>query len=461
MNSCKDNPVNPWRTIKERSMRRGVLYLLMLILITSGCKSDADVLVTYDGGEINRGEFYQWLAKRNLSIRNFLKKKDLQVRELKRMAADRIAIIEAKKENFDSSERFQFLLEDIKSRYLGTLLLEQIIRQTGYREKAVKVRHIVFKTNTASEKKVLELARSVIQRLEKEPFESLAREFSEDATRGKGGEFGYIIEGIFPREYTEAAFSLAKGEYSKVPLHLKKRKRVFIIKCEEIAELTPENIESVLANPKIIASYKKIIFRKLRTAFIEKLKNSPDTAYHGERLFLNDNSATVFTIGNTHYSVAQIKKRIETINAFSPVPSKSTPRKIQMRIAERFYISELLKREALKRGIDTIPEFKQRIQFAHDIYLAGDYMEYLIRSKITATPSEIRDEYNRNKERLYYTYRMRGTKRVKVPKPFMEIKDDIERKILNLKGVRVKSMWTNKMLDLYNVTINESELETE
>ncbi len=442
-------------------MRRGVLYLLTFILLTAGCTGDSDVLVTYDGGEITRGEFYQWLARRNLSIKNFLKKKDLQVRELKRMAADRIAIIEARKESFDSSERFQFLLEDIKSRYLGTLLLEQIISQSGYREKAVKVRHIVFKTNRASEKKVLELARNAIKRLEKEPFESLARELSEDATREKGGRFGYIVEGIFPREYTEAAFSLKKGEHSTAPLHLKERKRVFIIKCEDIAELTPENIESVLANPKITASYKKIIFRKLRTAFIEKLKNSPDTSYHGERLFGNDGTATVFTIGTTNYSVARIKKRIEMINTFTPVPSKSTPRKIQMRIAERFYISELLKREALKRKIDTMPEFKEKMQFAHDIYLAGDYMEYLSRSKISATPSEIRDEYNRNKERLYFTYRMHGKKRVRVPKPFMEIKDDIEQKILNLKGVRVKSMWANKMLDLYNVTINESELETE
>jgi len=85
--------------------------------------------------------------------------------------------------------------------------------------KKVKARHILFKVKDKAteeeEKDVRDKAKSVLE-LAKEgkDFSELAREYSEDITKAKGGDLGYFTEGTMTKPFEEAAFALEAGKVS-------------------------------------------------------------------------------------------------------------------------------------------------------------------------------------------------------------------------------------------------------
>jgi peptidyl-prolyl cis-trans isomerase D len=113
------------------------------------------------------------------------------------------------------------------------------LNQEDYREpKKVNARHILFRIPQQEKmteiqpvlekgKKVLELAR------QGDDFTSLAREYSEDSTASNGGDLGYFSRTDMVEPFADAAFSMKKGEISdlvRTPFGL------HIIKVEDIKE---------------------------------------------------------------------------------------------------------------------------------------------------------------------------------------------------------------------------------
>ena len=81
------------------------------------------------------------------------------------------------------------------------------------------VQHILFKTIGKTDAEVAEIrakAQDVLNKAKKGAnFEDLAKKFSEDdATKPKGGDLGWIVEGQTVPEFQQAAFSLPKGSLS-------------------------------------------------------------------------------------------------------------------------------------------------------------------------------------------------------------------------------------------------------
>src|SRR5277367_4022311 len=86
-------------------------------------------------------------------------------------------------------------------------------------ENRVHVEHILFKTVGKTDAEIAETrqkAESVLKQAKSGAnFEELAKKFSEDdATKPKGGDLGWIIEGQTVPEFQQAAFSLPKGSVS-------------------------------------------------------------------------------------------------------------------------------------------------------------------------------------------------------------------------------------------------------
>ena len=60
-------------------------------------------------------------------------------------------------------------------------------------------------------------AREIFERLGRgETFGALAREYSIDGSRKRGGDLGFFSRGQMVREFENAAFSLKKGETSDI-----------------------------------------------------------------------------------------------------------------------------------------------------------------------------------------------------------------------------------------------------
>ncbi|HXX18213.1 MAG TPA: peptidylprolyl isomerase [Candidatus Acidoferrum sp.] len=85
-------------------------------------------------------------------------------------------------------------------------------------ENRVNVEHILFKTVGKTDAEVAEIRKKAEDVLKQAKhganFEDLAKKFSDDSTKEKGGALGWIVEGQTVPEFQQAAFSLPKGAIS-------------------------------------------------------------------------------------------------------------------------------------------------------------------------------------------------------------------------------------------------------
>lgn len=115
-------------------------------------------------------------------------------------------------------------------------------------ENRARVSHILFKTDGKTDAEVAEIrkkAEDVLKQARgKAKFEDLAKQHSEDATKDKGGEIGWIIANQALPEYEKAAFSMTKGALSDV---LKTQIGLYIIKLQDRENARTQPFEEVRA----------------------------------------------------------------------------------------------------------------------------------------------------------------------------------------------------------------------
>ena len=85
-----------------------------------------------------------------------------------------------------------------------------------YREDEVHLRLIqLTRTDAETDASLMEQGRMIVARFKAgEKFEELAKQFSKDLKRSKGGDWGWLKRSDFRKEFSEVAFSLKKGDAS-------------------------------------------------------------------------------------------------------------------------------------------------------------------------------------------------------------------------------------------------------
>ena len=245
-------------------MNRSILAVVLVpALALAACKSKNDIVATYDGGKITRGEFYDWMDMKRLSRDAILKSPRQQKNKLEMMAFERFAVEEAIKEGFDkNSDYLAFADMAAESQLMEMLYNREIKEKTAFREPAVRVSQIFIRTkdykisggkrerlSEPEMKKESEVAIArageIIARLAKgAKFEDLARQYSDDFSKKNGGDIGYIVAEMMPPEFTAAAFALGKGEYTKKPVVTPAG--VYVLKVTEKKELKSNNIDKIV-----------------------------------------------------------------------------------------------------------------------------------------------------------------------------------------------------------------------
>lgn len=464
-------------------MRNFVILTCILCVVALGiaCKRDSDVLATYNSGKITRGEFHEWLDAHNISQDSILKKKKQQINKLQTMGLWKIAAAEARKVGFDKNEDFKAMADiSSESQLISIVLKKEVGDKPDFNEPAVKLRQIVLNVknfkminNNRIDLKGAELekefenathkAKELIDRLNaKESFEDLAKNYSEDFSKSKGGDIGFVVRSMLEPPLAKVAFELPVGEYSKEPIRLSNS--VVIVKVEEKTNLTSRNIENVVGNKVQAARLKNKLIREANENYINSLKSSPDVIVSFENITKNDKNAVLFKVGNEVCTVGDLERRIDLITnkIFKEQKERSKITVEQKnRLADSMLRYALLKRVAEEKGIVRDPDYVKKVGIRLEGLLAREYLKHVSNKDIKISEQDIRDEYEKNKNTRYYTMKKIEGKNQKVIMPYSEVRERIEKTLLMKRQGEAMNAWKEKLLKDENFTIIEKELTGE
>jgi len=453
-----------------------VLFAGIFIIFYSGCKGENDILVTYNKGQITRGEFYNWIKFRKMSKASVLKKKSQQRRKLQHIALNRLTVIEAGKSGYDKSDDFLYIMSHVKRNYYANYLLKKMRKEGSFNEKTahVKIIKLIVKNYKIDKNRRLKLnknelknevqkkldeAGSIISKLGKgEDFEKLAIQYSEDFSKKKGGDIGYISRGMRRPEFTDAVFSLKKGEHLKEPVEISNS--IYIIKIEDMFQLTEKNIKTYINDKeqrKRVSGQLKMLSLK---RFKKDLMNADDIINRINLVEANNPSSLIIGVGEFKFSVADLNKFIGFIKKINIGRNKNFDKRMKKRLVGNILRDQVLMREALKRHLDKEPEFINDLHYYRGYNLAGAYKNSII-SDITVSHKEMMDSYNRNRESVYTRKMKKGNKIIKKVIIFNEARDGIKRKLLSAKRNSKIKKWDSELLKKNNFKIFEDELEGE
>lgn len=461
-------------------MKRGIVFIFIVSVVFSAaaCKMSGDVLATYDGGRITRGEFYEWLEARKMAKDAIIKKKSEQKNHLERFATEKLVVQEARKAGFDKKEDFQFLTNLATRGFYAQYLGKQISSEGKFSEDAAKASIIkltvknykIDKNNRqklsdaeleAAFREKMEKARGIIGELDKgAKFDDLAKKHSDDFSKRKGGDIGYIIQGMRGEEFSKAVFAVKEGEYTKEPV--KVGNAVYIIKVEDREKVTEDNIEDVIEDKNQQAGLKRRLMYNSSVRLQDSLMKAKDVVSNIDTASFFDPNALIYKVGPSEFKVADLNRLVDFIMGKRRKmgrPDMPVDEKMKRELSKRFLREEVLKREAIKRGLDKDEKFKTELKYFIDYNLAGTYESEAVLTNITVTPQDIRDYYTKNLDRMYTRNVNEGGKNVKKVIPFEEARQNIERRMHDIKRSEKRKAWVAELLGKNKFKIDETELE--
>lgn len=451
----------------------------MLFVISLGCAGENDILVSYKGGTITRGEFSKWIAEKRYSKDSILKNKKRQINKLKAMMIELISIEKANEEGFDKKEVVKKSLERTVEKQLMDLLYKNEIKgKATFNEPAVKIKQIFLRVKDyriiknkrkklnnnelkAEFDKTVIKAKDIIKKLDDgEDFTEVAKKNSGNFSKKKGEDIGYITYDIMPPQYSKVAFSLEKGEHNKEPIKLPKG--IYIIKVVDKNNLTEKNIDDIIEDKSQARRLRSRLERKYVTDFLDKLKKAKDVEDHLDKATSRKKTDIIFKIGDNIFTVDDLNKKMPP-QATRPGVSKKDLKKMndnrKKRMAENIFTYELLKRLALQKGLDKDPEYQKKFISRKNSIVSREYIKHIGIKNIKITEKEMKDEYNKNKEKKYYKLVTKNKRRIREAEPYKKVKEKIERILKNKKRSDNIREWKRKMLKEIDFKIYEEELE--
>lgn len=460
-------------------MRRFYCAVLLAVLALGGCKGKNDILATYDGGTITRGDLYTWLDSQQIDREPVLKNMQMQKTRLQTIFHMRIAAKEAAEKGFDKSDDFRIISDLAEESYLVAQVLKREIKdRMKFSEPAVKVQQIVVRIKTygfkdnkrvnlspgevdASAREALGKAQEIIAKLDRgESFDELAKTMSDDFSKNRGGDIGYVTRQTVHPEIARVAFALDEGSHSKEPVKI--GDSYYIIKNNDVATLTQRNIERVLGNKITANRIRNTLYKKEADTYLNTLMNAPDVERHFENTGSPDKKALLFRVGDASLTLEGLNARIESILGRLPREERkkrelTEPQK--RRFAENMFRYALLKRVAEQKGIASSPEYRKELELRHQSILAREYMRSLGKDQVTVAEKDIREEYDKNRDTRYTTGAQPGGRQAKTVIPFAKVHDQIERMMKFRAQSKLLQQWKDERTSAAHFTINESKLE--
>lgn len=442
------------------------------------CKRAGDVLATYNGGTITRGEFYDWMDARRMAKDAILKKKSQQKTHLERYAVEKFAVKEAIKAGFDKKEDFLFLKSIATRNFYSQYLGRQLSSEGTFSEKAVKasiiklaVKNFKIVQNRREKLNPAELETALKEKEDKAlsiikeingglAFEEAAKKYSDDFSKRKGGDIGFVLKGMRGEDFSKAVFAVRSGTYTREPVRV--GNAVYIIKSEETTEINQDNIDDVIKDKAQQAGMKRRLTYNAALSLQEKLMKAKDVENNIETVALNNPAAVVYRVGKTEFTVADLNRLLDFVMSKRKMMGRADMKiedKMKRELSKKILREEVMMREAIKKGIDKDEKFAKELKIFLNYNLSSTYETEVALSGITVTPQEVQDYYNKNKDRMYTRASNEGGKSVKRVIPFGEVQPSIERRLNDIKRSEKRKTWVDELLRLNKFKIDDDELE--
>lgn len=441
-----------------------------------GCKCSSDVLASYDGVKITRGQFKEWLQDKQFSVDAIMKSKKQQKDKLEMMTIENIALEEAKKENLITTEKYKFLEEmALESVLLKHLYDKEIKEKADFKEPAYHVRQILLRVRDfkiVNNKRVnlsgAELekafneaenrAKEIIGKIKNgEKFEELAKMYSDDFSKKNGGDIGYVVKDMLPQEVASA---IEQSKPGIVENPIKTQQGIYIVQLIEKQDLTKKNLNKIIKDEMQAKRLEQILLRRASNDYIERIMSAPDVQFIEKNCKSKNPQDIIFKIGDISFTVADLEKRISYfLHKGSPLSKTIIDDTKRIDIAKNAFKVALLKREAMKENLQKDEQLQKEVLKRKNMLFAKEYMDYIAERDIAITQKEIRDEYEKYRDTRFTSSVTQKGKQIKQVMPFEKVKDQIESMLYRKKRAENLAKWKRDMLHMNKFTINEDELE--
>jgi peptidyl-prolyl cis-trans isomerase SurA len=168
--------------------------------------------------------------------------------------------LETFKENYRKQIKENLLLQKLMQTQFGS---EMIVSEKDIREfynanrdsfaepQKIELAHILIMPKPSSQEvsKIEETVNDIFLRLEfNEPFESIAKKYSQGKFKNRGGDIGYVSKGELPPEIADVAFSLAREEITVA----RAMDGFYIIKCAD-RKADKRHLKQIFLNLQVTA----------------------------------------------------------------------------------------------------------------------------------------------------------------------------------------------------------------
>jgi peptidyl-prolyl cis-trans isomerase SurA len=209
-------------------------------------------ITQFDG---DRSKFLAYLRSRGLTLREYRKEVEEDI------IYDYMRYQQRKSQSVVSPVKVETYYKENKDRF--------------YQEDAALLRVIQFtRPNSETDDQLQAKAADVLAKFQTgESFSELARQFSQDARRNKGGDWGWTKRSDMRKEFSEQLFALKKGEVSKpiiIPegcflLYVEDRKFAGIQPLEDVRD----DVERILAQQMTRQSQERWLERLRRSGYVK------------------------------------------------------------------------------------------------------------------------------------------------------------------------------------------------
>ncbi len=421
---------------------RTIGIVAILVILITGCskKPENDTLLRIGNQYYSILDFFETNSRDR-----FVKiPEKTKIKNVKKWAENQLLIESAKNKNYlENNEKIQEEIAKHKRNakvklYLDATIMDSLIPEKEIRKfydkmgTEVNASHILIQHKGANPKSdrtkeaAKKLANEVYQKaVNGTNFTELVGKYSDDKTAGKDGNLGFFGAGKMVPPFEDSAFALGKDEISKP---VETRFGYHIIKMIDKRKKPVKSYEEEKENikNKLISKYRKqlndaymkkiesvkekynytinddVVKELLKKADVAK-KSKGSKGMYNERKLLKEMTLEkpIGSCNGNDITIDAILEKMKTVTF--RMPPQFLNQKYFNRVIELMYVTDLLLLEYENSGIKPDEQYKKDLETFKQRLIVREYKKDLFNENIDITNKEIKEYYEKNKDKRYAT----------------------------------------------------------